>query len=947
MRAEKRWCLRPKQSQQISSFVTINENNTMNLKIEVNAAPRAFWARIVSRVSCRASVQRPLGLVAVLTLGLTSIGQGQVAEPAGAKAAEKKSDIVELEKFSVTGSHIRMSSTETDKGALPIELITAAQFQFTAGEKITDFVRSSPVISGLNLTFANSERNNHGTELGGINSHGFQESFNMRGFGAAYTLTLVNGRRFGGEGMLSDVSIIPSEAVASVEILKSGASAIYGTDALAGVVNVKLKDRFEGVEILGSYGNTTNRDAGVQRYAMLFGSAQGNFRIIGSANWHDHNGIMKWDRKNTASRDFRPYGGGDLRSSNLALPQRIYMGTTINAGGVVLDGSRFQPGDTSMNPADFVPVTLDSQKVSTNEPATLPPFRSFGAHWLAEYDVFGKRLTAFVSGFYEKRTIRFQYLSAGVAQVTAAANNPFNPFGQLVTVRYTFGPNEIRDLVPRLIINKDAVSNTFGFKGDLGDWDYEVAYSHYTQDLLEQDQYNADRDKVQAAVNAGKLNLFGFWTNSFDVTKSVLMDQRVRTTHQSLDTLSAHVNGKLFELPTGELRFAVGAERREALYNENYDEGWRTRRSVWYPEGPGLGFSERRRTVEGYFGELNVPLWRPSGGNGLVTAADFSAAARYETLGNGSSITVPQGSMRLALLDDSLVVRMSYGESFRSPGLVSLTAPVTTNHSTVNTFFDPVRGGNFPFTVIAGGNPNLKPEKGESYNIGIIHTPKGLSQLTIKADYWDIRVNDVIVTPNITALYNGLSPVGSITRDSTLYPTFDVRVTNGGEVVANGIDLGASYLWDAGSLGRFTFDGTATYMTRFESIFGPTTSDFLGNFFPGRGAMPKLRAVAGVNWQKSRWEAAFFLRYKSGMNEIVSGATRRIDDYMTSDIQLAYNFGDEAKRFRGLLRNTRVYIGIENWWDEDLSFVNTGSDGWDRESGYRGRYIYAGFRKKL
>ncbi len=918
----------------------------MDLKIIGSAAHRAFWAKIVSMFSCRSSVHQALGL-AVLTLGLAAIAQGQVVEPAEAKTSEKKTDAVELEKFLVTGSHIRMSSTETDKGALPIELITAAKFQFTAGEKITDFVRTSPVISGNNLTFANTERNNNGTAQGGANSHGFQESFNMRGFGAAYTLTLVNGRRFGGEGMLPDVSIIPSEAVASVELLKSGASAVYGTDALAGVVNLKLKDRYEGVEIMGSYGNTTDRDAGVQRYSILFGTAQGKFRIIGSANWHDHNGIMKWDRKLSSTRDFRPYGGTDLRSTNLAFPQRIYLGTTVNAAGFVIDTSRYQPGYTSMNVGDFVPVTLDSQKVSTNEPATLPPFNSFGAHWNAEYDLLGKRMTLFASGFYEKRKIRFQYNVAGFTQVTAAANNPFNPYGQLVTVRYTFGPDEIRDLVPRLIITKDAISNTFGLKGDLGDWNYEVAYSRYSQDLLEEDQYQADRDKVQAAVDAGKFNLFGFWSNSFELSKTLLMDRRIRTTYQSLDTLSANVNGKLFALPAGDLRFAVGAERREALYNENYDEGWRTRRSFWYVEGTGLGYSERKRTVEGYFAELNAPLWRPAQDNSLVTSLDASVATRYETLGNGKSITVPQGSLRLALLDDSLILRASYGESFRSPGLVSLTAPVTTTTSTVNTIFDPVRGGNLPFTVTSGGNPNLKPEKGENYNIGFIYTPKSLSQLTLKADYWDIRVNDVISTPNIQDLYNGISPIGTITRDANLFPSFDVRITNGGEIAAHGYDLGASYHWNTERLGRFTFDATATYTSRFERIFGPTISEFLGNFTASYGAMPKLRAVFGANWQKAGWEAALFVRYKSGMNEVVSGANRRIEDYTTSDIQLAYSFGDESKKARGILRNTRVYIGVENWWDEGLSFVNTTADGWDRESDYRGRYVYAGFRKKL
>jgi iron complex outermembrane recepter protein len=867
------------------------------------------------------------------------------ATPPSRTGDADKSDVVELEQISVTGSHIRMSTTEADKGALPIELISESKFQLTSGERISDFVRSSPVISGPNLTFANAERNNAAAQTGAANSHSFQESFNLRGFGGGYTLTLVNGRRFGGEGIIPDVSIIPSEAVESVEILKSGASAVYGTDAVAGVVNLKLKDRFEGVEILASYGNTTDRDAGVQRYAVLFGAGEGKFRIVGSANWHEHAGIMKWDRTLTSTRDFRPYGGADLRSSNLALPQRVYLGTAITGTGLVLDGTRFSPGQVGTSPSDYVPPTQDSQKVSTNEPATLPPYNSFGAHWLAEYDVLdNRRMTVFAEGFYENRDIRFQYLTTGVAQITAQPTQPFNPFGQLVTIRYTFGPNEVRDLVPRLAVEKNAVHNTFGVKGDLGRWNYEIAYTRYDQSLVEKDQYNADFAKVQAAVNAGTFNPFGFWTNSFELSKTLLMDERVRTMNQSLDAVSANVNGSLFELPAGDLHFAVGAEQREAVWNENYDEGWRTRRSVWYVEGPQLGFTERSRTVEGYFGELQAPVWRARNSESFFSSVDVSGAVRYETLGGGGSITVPQGAVRLSLLDDSLVVRASYGESFRAPSLANLSAPVTTTVATVNTFLDPIRGGNFPFTVTQGGNPDLKPEKGENLNVGVIFTPRQLPQLTLKADYWKISVSDIIVIPSIQDLYNGISPVGSITRDASQYPTFDIRVTNGGVIDAEGIDLGASYHWDLGSLGRVTVDGSATYMTTFERLFGPTVTEFLGNWTAGYGAMPKLRAVGGASWRKGPWEAGTFVHYKGGMNELVGGKSRRIEEYATGDIQVAYNFGPSA---HGLLRNTRIHAGVENWWDQDLSFVNTSADGWDRESDYRGRYVYVGFRKKL
>lgn len=885
-----------------------------------------------------------LGVSILLSLfGHDAAGQEAPKE----RDRKQQPEAVEMEKFSVTGSHIRMSTTEADAGALPIELIPAAKFQFTSGEKITDYVRSSPVISGPNLTFANTERNNAQAQTGAANSHSFQESFNLRGFGGGYTLTLVNGRRFGGEGIIPDVSIVPSEAVESVEILKSGASAVYGTDAVAGVVNVKLKERFEGLEVLASYGNTTNRDAGVQRYAINFGAGSGRFRIVGSANWHDHNAIMKWDRTLTANRDYRPYGGTDVRSSNLALPQRIYFGTAISGASVVLDGARFKPGQVGTSATDFVPVTLDSQKVSTNEPSTLPEYQSFGAHWLAEYDLIDRRMTAFAQGFFENRDIRFQYLTTGVTQVTAQANQPFNPFGQLVTIRYTFGPNEVRDLVPRLAIEKQAVHNTFGLKGDLGDWNYELAYSRYSQAMIERDQYNADIAKVQAAVNAGTFNPFGFWTNSFELSRTLLMDQRVRTMDQSLDAVSVHANGKIVELPAGDLRVALGAEQRDALWNENYDEGWRTRRSVWYGESATLGFTQRTRSVKGYFGEVQAPLWRPRGAGELMNSLDASAAVRYETLGSGSSITVPQGTMRATFLDDSVVLRASYGESFRAPSLASLSAPVTTTVQTVNTFFDPVRGGNFPFTLTQGGNPNLRPEKGENLNIGVIHTPRYIPQLTVKLDYWAISVSDIIVIPSIQDLYNGISPVGSITRDASQYPTFDIRVRNGGKIDAKGFDVGASYRLELGAMGQITLDGNAAYTTTFERTFGPTVTRFLGNWTASYGVLPKLRAVAGANWRKGAWEAATFVRYKSGLNEVVSGATRRIDDYTTGDIQIAYNFGPDSRIARGNLRNTRIYVGVENWWDQPLSFVNTSADGWDRESDYRGRYVYLGLRKKL
>lgn len=860
---------------------------------------------------------------------------GQTITPATEGSEQKPAAVVALEKFTVTGSHIAMSTAEVDKGGIPIELMTRERFNMTAGESISDFIRQSPISNGYTITNANAERDNNLGNIGGANSHSFQEAFNLRGFGPQYTLVLVNGRRFGGEGMVPDVSIIPSEAVESVEMLKSGASATYGTDALTGVVNMKLRSRFEGVEIGASYGNTTDKDAGVQRYSMIFGTSQGKFRFVGTASYQDHNSIMKWDRSITASRDFTPLGGSDNRSGNLAYPQRVYMGTNVSGTGVTIDGLRFQPGAPGTNSSDYVPVSLASQRVSTNEPETLPAYKSFGASWNAEYDILdSNRMTVFSTGFYQKRDVHFRYLIAGIAQATVAADNPFNPFGQLVTVRYFFGPNEVLDRVPHLIAHKTALMNTFGVKGELKDWNYEVAYTRYAQDLRENDQNQADLDKVQAAVNAGTLNLFGYWVNSPAVAQSVLMNPRSRTTAQTLDMLSANVNGKLFTLPAGDLRAAVGAEYRKASFETTNDAGWRTQRSIWYVDGPNANLTNslRKRSVEGYYGELNIPLWRPA--NSVVNSVDADVTYRYETLGSTGSTSVPSGWIRAAMFDDSLILRTSYSESFRSPSLQALTRPVTDTIATAQTVFDPVRGAALPYRVIEGGNPDLKPETGKNTNFGVVYTPKQLPQLTVKADYWDLSLTNLIGTGGIAGLYNGTSALGTITRDANQFPTFDIRFENGkGVAIARGVDVGASYRLETEMFGKLTFDVNATN---------------IGKISPQFGVRSRTKVVGGVHMDKDKWDASLFIRMKSGWNETISGRIHKIEDYYTGDIQVGYSFSKDDARLGGALRNMRVYLGVENFWDESVAFVNNDSaDGWDRESDYRGRYVYAGFRKKL
>lgn len=863
-------------------------------------------------------------------------GGSAFAQSAPATTAENpdKTPVLELDKLTVTGSNIRMTAADADKGALPVEIISNSRFQLTSSESVADFMRTMPAITGTMTTVGNIENSNQGQNL------------NLRGLGANYTLVLVDGRRFAGEGSNADVSSIPADAIESIEILKGGSSAIYGTDAVAGVINIKLKHNYVGADAVASYGNTTNKDAGVQRYALSFGQKYDKLSVTGTVEYQKHNSIFRFDRGVTASRNWVYLGGNDKRNGTYTTVQRILGLPGAAAAGLIIDTAKFTPGQTSLDPASYVQVQPD-QRLTTSEPEAWPAFHLSAVTWGVNYQLLDKRAVVFADGFYQQQSTRFQF-QPPTARVNVAANNPYNPFGLPVTVVYSFGPRERNFSRPALDINdKNALNNVFGVKGDVGQFSYEVAYSRFHLQNTQTEQDDIDQTKAQAAVNNGAFNPFGYWANSPDLINALYMNSRQLEQNENLDVISAKLTGTIFELPAGPLRFALGAENRKADWKIRFDEGWRTTATLWHPPSAANVDAKRHRSIDAYFGELSVPVWRAKQSGAFLGAVDISGAERKESYSKTQDVTIPQGSLRVALLDESIVLRGSYSESFRAPSLSNLTTPVVTTLNTISTVFDPVRGAALPFNLTTGGNPNLRPESGKNYDIGAIYTPKGLPALTLKADYYDIKIEDVIVTPSIIDVMNGTSPVGSITRDANLFPTLNVTVSNAGVIQQTGYDLGATYRIKSDRLGNFTFDLNGTYITKYQSVFGATTTQYLGKLSTVYGAIPKIRTVFGTLWDYNRWQAAGFLHYMSGITEPILSTTRSVEHYTTGDIQLSYNFKDSA-RWGGALKGTKVTLGVENIWDEALPFIDSLSEGWDRTNAdYRGRYVYIELRKKF
>ena len=847
------------------------------------------------------------------------------AFPAMAQTAPED-DASTVEEVVVTGSNIASANANLVTNATPIQVISEKTLKATSGESVANLLRNQPISMGASLAPTNNEYTGGGS------------SVNLRGLGAAYTLVLINGRRFGGEDV-PDLDAVPAEAIQSIEILKNGASATYGSDAIAGVVNMKLKDRFNGVQAFASYGNTTDRDASYKRVGALFGTSGDNFTVTGSLAYENRNGMTKDDRALTASRDYRPYGGPDRRSTSVTTPNRI----TVAGVNYTIDTTRFSPGQTGTSPSDYV-LRSQNDAVSTNEEGTYPPQEGFSGHWSAKYNLVDDRLVLFTDGYFSTRKQEFVALDSPIVSVVVPASNPYNPFGVAVSAIYKFGPNEFGPITENF--DTTNIRGTVGLMGKINGFSYEAGFSRYEKTVKEHYVNDISLAAAQAAANrtdATAFNPFGYYANSAAQLAGLSPTSNYETKNR-LSTVYAKLSGPLFTLPAGEVQFAVGAEYRKVEYTADFDSGWQN--TVYWWNGGGRKNSDQSRNVSTLYGELKVPLYSSPDSMGL-SSLEIGGAARYEKYSDFGEATVGQGNLRAGFLQDSLYFRASYAESFRAPSLAQLYATQSRNTEPGGFYYDPVRGGNLPVDRIVGGNLNLKPELGKSTNIGVVYLPTFVSRMSLNLDYWKVEITDLIATPDGQALLNGTSPSGSITRDPvTLYPTLDLRLSNGGNRTAQGVDFGANYTLPDTAFGQFTLNFNTTYTFEFKDVAGALTVDRLDNYSSTFGPIPKWRWVAGAMWQNQGWDAAFFLRYTGSYKDILPGVvSRRVDPYVTADLQVGHTF---AETRIPMLDDTRIYAGVENLWDTELPFVAASTDGWDRFlADYRGRYVYMGVSKKF
>ena len=869
------------------------------------------------------------------------------------------------QRVEITGSAIKRVDAE---GALPVTVITREEIARSGASNTEELVNSVAAISSMNATVNAS---------GAGSSTAGRATISLRGLSGGRTLVLVNGRRIAGGlsgGFLNSVNVnnIPLAAIERVEILKDGASSIYGSEALAGVVNFILSKDFQGVDV-GVSGGTPTRDGGgkTQRASVVAGFgdvSKDRFNVTASLSAEKESQLFAKDREFAKTGNVFPYitagatGQGNIEGAYTP-------GQLVN--GVWQEGSR-QPGFGNSPGAGYGnPLAAQDKcgdinmfKNPTNS-SKGAPFCTFDSN--AFVGLIPERETSnatingvfrvsdalelFGDALYSKNKViqRFQpsplrrdfmitdaeFQKQGVDPalliypsnpnykiaadyLTARGNTALVGQPLAVTARvFDFGPRTQEDTTTQTRL-------TLGARGDLAGHSWEVAYSDNKYELagLVTDGYFS---QVKYAKAVQQSNDFNPWSLTLsDAFKAAIAPAKyVGPTldgTSSSKVFDAKLAGDAFKLPSGMVAYAVGLQRR--------DEAIQTRPSAALFSGDiaGLGGAtppvDRDRTITSFFGELVIPVLKNLEGN---------VAARHDKYNDVGNADTYKASLRWQPMKN-LLVRAGTGTGFRAPTLGELWLPQTLGSSAQYTDPKFPNNPNVQSNEITGGNPDLKPEKSKQHTLGVVFSP--VEAVTIAADYWRVAVDGIITAPStqeiVTRFRAGdaayqnlvrLTPAGEVDQ------TFAV-LNNVGSAKLAGWDLDASARFALGG-GRLDLNLNGTYYTRYDQTSpGGAVSHKIGTMVEdtvdedgNRVAQPVLEADGGgvvlrwkhklsATWSTGGWAFTFAQNFYTG--------------YRTGDRQIdgEKNFVPDQSIFDAQvaytgIRNLKLALGVKNLFDKN------------------------------
>ena len=790
----------------------------------------------------------------------------------------------------------------------PLQVLSYSDFSQAPYPTVQDTLYQLPIMS------LNAPRE----DLNLNNNYNYGTGVNLRGLGVAATLVLVNGRRqplSGLNGDFVDLDNIPLAAVKRIEILPDGASALYGSDAVAGVVNIIMKDDFQGAETQVRYGGAVGGRDSVT-VSQLLGTRWNSGKAMLVYEYADATALSASARGYAADADKTPYGGHDYRSY-------------FTDPGNILSLQTLQPVygiPAGLNGAPLTKAALSSTINLQNQFAQyqiFPQRTSHSIYGTASQEV-GAGIELFAEGRFSRRTTYSQHFPE-TETLIVPSTNPFNPFGATTAVAYnfgqTFGPitygGETRNYL-----------GTFGARFKFGGgWQGTLAES-YGRETLFDNLYNVvNPSRLNAAladpVAATAFNPFGGPTNSatIEAISHIFPWHAV----SSIETTNFTADGPLLSLPAGDAKLAIGFERREESLDHTVlaNANTVTMTNARYSRHVGSAFTELLVPIVGDASNLHAP-----------PRLELNLAGRYDDYSDVGHTVNPEFSARWIPLE-WLKLRASWGRSYRAPKLDDLYDTVN-NVSGEGVVPDPKSPtGRSTVLVIQGNNPNLnnpnlKPETAKTWTAGFDLVPMFDPDLKLSLTYYSIDYEGQIAIPASANPFDILLQESEwaavITRNPTAAQVAAVcnrpdyfqsrtqclasspaaiiydRLANLALTKTHGLDLDLRQSLESG-LGHFDFGFNSSYVFRFDQAVSDTSPSV--NILNTFGNPLKLRFRAKVGWSRHGDEAAglgadLAVNYTNGYQNPGSPQLPRIDALTTVDMQLRYRTSDDAGFMSGL-----------------------------------------------
>lgn len=870
-------------------------------------------------IMVRSALQGSIGRGVVL--GLIAVGPMASA----VRAAAPDSSRLELEEIVVTGSRLRVSDVE---GPAPVTVFDRDKIDALGVVALPDLFK--------HLSQQPYKRDE------GVDATGAQY-VQIRGLGLDTTLVLINGRRvvpsaanvaFNG----FDLNTIPLVAVERVEVLSDAASAVYGADALGGVVNIILKREAPRFSAEASYGSAEG-GAEEQRVAVSSGYAGKRLHASLIADFFDRGSLLGAERERYADQDFRRFGGTDWREAT-AQPGNVSSLDGSNLPGLSSPFAAVPAGSSGvgLTPADFLATAGQVNLDSLNRYfSTVPEAQRRSAAAFAEFE-FTPSLTAFAELLYVDRSAAFEYSPSALSGQTVPAANPFNPFGTDVAVDVLLtGLGSRRD-----VTESELTRAVGGLRGTWRHWDWEASVLHTDEAATSWLENGADLQRVAAALAATDpaqaLNVFQDGPGgSPALLASLKAISRTDRYGSAATQASAFARGPLFWLPTGSVDAVIGAEWRTESMEEN--DNFRV--------------SQDREVAAGY-AELRMPLVRSDRQRPLLHSLALTLAARLDNYSDFGDTLNPQYGLIWRPVSDWLV-RASYGTSFRPPSLFELYAPRRTSPLRVT---DPRRNEVADTFAITGGNPLLDPIEGSSASAGVVFTPSATPGLRLSANWWRVELEQRISSFSTTLLLQNEARFAERVQRAAPTPAdvaaglpgrltlLNVSRINYGSLETRGVDFDASYRLDT-ALGQFSPAISATWVGRYRTVNLPNTPavDRVG-IANALGALAKWRVVGSLSWERNGVGLTANARYSPAYldaNPLTGRATgREIPAQTLVDLQASIDLearGDAEAWWR---RGCKIAVGVTNLFDKAPPFAEIGfSSGYDPSQGeMRQRFGY-------